>query len=255
MSDTKTIKEIQNILSDQIVTDQQLEIFSNDQRKGVQTAIKQYYRRLQREREMKAQLCQMCKYEQAYYDKGLQYIVGVDEVGRGPLAGPVVAAAVILDPDKLMSLMGVNDSKQLSRSKREMLYEKIKAATITSSFGIIDNQTIDRINIYQATIEAMKQAIKGLAKQPEHLLIDAVKIPNITYSMDSIVKGDQKSISIAAASILAKVKRDNIMASLHEAYPVYAFNKNQGYGTKEHLNAIQKYGITPYHRQSFAPVK
>ncbi|CQR47714.1 Ribonuclease HII [Paraliobacillus sp. PM-2] len=253
MASQKSVKEIKQSLVDNVLTQQQLQLLHTDKRKGVQIALNQYYKRLEQEKKLKDQFNQMMTYERKCHAEGKKIVVGIDEVGRGPLAGPVVAAAVVLD--ETCYLPGINDSKKMSRQKREFFYEKIQKAAVSYSFGIIDNKTIDKINIYQATIKAMKQAIGGLSQQPDHLLIDAMDLSDLPYSSDSIIKGDQKSVSIAAASILAKVKRDYIMAELHHQYPNYDFEKNQGYGTKAHLDAIKNYGITPYHRQSFAPIK
>ncbi|WP_079709431.1 ribonuclease HII [Paraliobacillus ryukyuensis] len=253
MTKQQSVKEITQLLLTDMLSEEQLQLLHMDERKGVQTALKKYLKRKEKAQQLETQFYRMLQYEQKAYQQGKNIVVGVDEVGRGPLAGPVVAAAVVLDKD--VYLPGINDSKQMSRAKRESFYEQLTTSAVTYSFGIVDNQMIDQINIYQATIRAMKQAVAGLTHQPDHLLVDAVDLSDLPYSSEAIIKGDQKSISIAAASILAKVKRDNMMAELHQMYPQYGFDQNQGYGTKTHLAAITKYGITPYHRQSFAPIK
>lgn len=253
MGNKQSIAAIKAMLNEGAATAEEITSFKMDPRKGVQTVVKQYDQKLAKEAALSKQFEEMMAYERKNYQLGKKRIAGIDEVGRGPLAGPVVAAAVILPED--FYLPGINDSKQMSKSMREMLYDKIIEHAICYSIGIIDNNEIDRINIYQATIRAMKQAISRLSPVPDHLLIDAMPLSNMPYTMDSIIKGDEKSISIAAASILAKVTRDKMMLDLHNEFPNYYFNKNQGYGTKDHIKAIEAYGITPFHRQSFAPIK
>ncbi len=179
----------------------------------------------------------------------VKYIAGVDEVGRGPLAGPVVTAAVILPED--FSILGVNDSKKLSEKRRDELFEQIKEAAVAYSIGIRDNHDIDRINILEATKEAMTEAVRGLDVRPDHLLIDALTLKDVDIPQTGIVKGDANSVSIAAASILAKVTRDRMMVDYHESYPDYAFDKNKGYGTKAHYEGLDKAGASPIHRMSF----
>lgn len=252
MGNKQSIAEIKLLLASDAITIEQIEAFETDQRKGVQLAIKQYYHKLAKQEALAEKFKQMMTYERKYYQQGMKLIAGIDEVGRGPLAGPVVAAAVVLPAD--IYLPGINDSKEMSKATREHFYHLIKQEAICYSIGIVDNNEIDRINIYQATITAMKQAIDKLNPAPDHLLIDAMPLKNIPFTTESIIKGDQKSISIAAASILAKVTRDQMMLELHQQYPGYYFDKNQGYGTKQHIEALEKYGITPIHRKSFAPI-
>lgn len=200
---------------------------------------------------MKCDKYDMKYYENNLYDKGIKLIAGIDEAGRGPLAGPVVAAAVILPEDYINDQ--INDSKKLSEKKRNELYKIIYDNALSIGIGIISNDRIDEINIYEATKEAMLSAIDDLKTKPQYILIDAMKLEtNIPFQ--SIIKGDMKSQSIAAASIIAKVTRDRIMYKLHEEYPMYGFNNNKGYGTKEHIAAIKKYGIINEHRKSFGPV-
>ena len=176
-------------------------------------------------------------------------IAGVDEAGRGPLAGPVVAAAVILDPGE--EILFINDSKKLSEKKRESLYEEIMTRAVSTGVGIVEAEDIDKINILQATYEAMRRAVASLSPQPGILLNDAVVIPGLSLKQISIIKGDAKSISIGAASIIAKVTRDRIMRQWAEKYPHYHFEKNKGYGTAEHIEAIKEFGPCPLHRRSF----
>lgn len=184
-----------------------------------------------------------------YTQKGYRSLAGVDEVGRGPLAGPVCAAAVILPPG--LQIEGVNDSKKLSEKKREMLYDKIAAGAVAWATVFVDAQTIDQINIRRATHLAMEKAVSQLAVKADFLLIDGND--NIPFStpFEYIIKGDAKSQSIAAASIMAKVTRDRYMREMAKEYPEYAFEKNKGYGTKVHMEAIRTYGLTPLHRVSF----
>ena len=190
------------------------------------------------------------KYEKELYKKGIKYIAGVDEVGRGPLIGAVVAAAVILPND--FYLEGLTDSKKLSEKKREAFYKVIMNKALAVGIGIVSEKRIDEINIYEATKEAMIMAINNLSIKPEHVLIDAVKL-DIDIPSTSIIKGDAKSQSIAAASIMAKVTRDRMMYELDKEHPEYDFAHNKGYGTKKHIEAIRKYGILKEHRKSFAP--
>ncbi len=193
------------------------------------------------------------KYERELYDKGCKYIGGVDEVGRGPLIGSVVAACVVLPSD--FELEGLTDSKKLSEKKRDEFYKIIwdKAIAISIGIGIVDEKVIDEVNIYEATKIAMKKAIFDTDIKPSHVLIDAMPL-DIDIPTTSIIKGDAKSISIAAASVIAKVTRDRMMYDLDKIYPMYGLASNKGYGTKKHIEAIKKYGITKYHRLSFKPV-
>ena len=191
----------------------------------------------------------MSAYEEQAFLNGCRLVAGMDEAGRGPLAGPVVAAAVILDPEQ--PVYGVNDSKKLSEKRRAVLKPLIEAQAISFGIGIVDERTIDRINILEATKEAMQKAVTALDPAPELLLIDALTIPQIRIPQQGIIKGDAKSVSIAAASILAKETRDAIMRAYDEIYPQYGFAKHKGYGTKEHIEAIRAYGPCPIHRRSF----
>lgn len=194
-------------------------------------------------------LDKMLEYERALYAKGYEFICGIDEAGRGPLCGPVVAAAVILKKDD--HIEGVNDSKKLSEKKRESLFETIKERAVAWSVGIVDEETIDNINILEATRLAMKKAVEGLSTKPDFALVDAEKKVPIDVPYSPIIKGDALSESIAAASIIAKVTRDHMIIELDKEYPEYGFAKNKGYGTKEHTEAIKKYGLCKAHRKSF----
>lgn len=189
-------------------------------------------------------------YERAHPDCAL--ICGVDEAGRGPFAGPVVAGAVILDlDDPAREILYLNDSKKLSEKKREMIYEEIMEKAVSVGVGIVEREVIDEINILQATFLAMQKAIAALDPQPDFILVDAVTIPKITIPQEGIVKGDAKSVSIAAGSIIAKVTRDRIMYEYDKRYPEYGFASHKGYGTKAHIEAIKKYGMLDIHRRSF----
>lgn len=196
--------------------------------------------------------CDSYRYERKLRLQGIRYIAGVDEVGRGPLVGPVVAACVILPDD--FSLDGLTDSKKLTEKKRDYFYEEIKRQALAVGVGIISEEVIDRVNIYEATKMAMKEAIAQLSIRPEHILIDAMPL-DIDIPTTSIIKGDLKSITISAASVIAKVTRDRMLYELDEVYPMYDFKSNKGYPTKKHLEAIEQYGILKEHRRSYGPVK
>lgn len=192
----------------------------------------------------------MKEFETELYNKGINFIAGIDEVGRGPLVGPVVTAAVILPKDFYDER--INDSKKLTEKKRELLYDVIMENAISVGIGISSEDVIDEINILNATKRAMLEAVNNLSVKPEHLFIDAVKL-NTDIPQTSIIKGDAKSESIAAASIIAKVTRDRMMIELDKIHPEYDFKHNKGYGTKKHIEAIRKYGIIKEHRKTFAP--
>lgn len=192
----------------------------------------------------------MKEFEMELYNKGINFIAGIDEVGRGPLVGPVVTAAVILPKDFYDER--INDSKKLTEKKRELLYDVIMENAISVGIGISSEDVIDEINILNATKRAMLEAVNNLSVKPEHLLIDAVKL-DTDIPQTSIIKGDAKSESIAAASIIAKVTRDRMMVELDKIHPEYDFKHNKGYGTKKHIEAIRKYGIIKEHRKTFAP--
>ena len=191
----------------------------------------------------------MLRYENEAYDKGYKFVCGVDEAGRGPLCGPVVAAAVILSKDA--HLEGVNDSKKLSEKKREKLYDEIMTNAVAVGIGMSDVDVIEEINILGATKEAMKEAINNLSIKPDYVLIDGNQDINIDIDRQTVISGDALSESIAAASIIAKVTRDRMLREYDKAYPEYGFAKHKGYGTKTHIEAIKEYGLTPIHRPSF----
>ena len=223
-----------------------------DGRAGVQAAISKRKRELQKQVDEDLRLEKMLAYEKELYAQGIDLIAGVDEVGRGPLAGPVVAAAVILP--KACKIPGLNDSKKIPKSKHKAIYEAVLQNAIAIGIGVKDNHVIDQVNIYEATKLAMMEAIGQLEPQPQHLLIDAMKL-DLPISQTSIIKGDANSLSIAAASIVAKVTRDQMMEEFDREYPGYDFAQNAGYGTANHLAGLDKLGVTPIHRRSFEPVK
>lgn len=232
--------------------DEFLKECEQDTRKGVQILLQRWKKKKAEEKALEEQFKEMSQFEKVLYKRGFKCIAGVDEVGRGPLAGPVVAAAVILPHNAY--LPGLNDSKKLSEQKREELFQQITDCAISIGIGIIPSQVIDDVNIYQATKQAMKKALLGLSVKPDHLLVDAMEIP-MDIPQTSIIKGDAKSVSIAASSIIAKVTRDRLMVRLGHDYPQYGFEKHMGYGTAYHLDALKKYGVTSEHRRSFAPIR
>ncbi len=249
----RTIQSIK-LLLEEIETEQDecFEELLQDERKGVQKLIASWRKQKQQEQQEQQLFSYMSEYEKALRSQGITLIAGVDEVGRGPLAGPVVAAAVIL-PENFY-LAGLNDSKKLSEAKREAFFSIIQEQALAIGIGVISAEEIDEINVYEATKKAMIEAIGSLSITPQHLLIDAMKLP-LPIAQTSIIKGDAKSISISAASVVAKVTRDRMMKELGLRYPQYGFEKHAGYGTKEHLAAIAHHGILPEHRKSFAPIK
>lgn len=224
-----------------------IQCYAADERSGVKKIIESFEKKLQKYEEEKVRMYHMFEYERKYGT--YTYICGIDEVGRGPLAGPVCAGAVILPKD--CKLLYLNDSKQLSANKREELYHQIKEEAIACQTAFVSPETIDAVNILNATYQAMQTAIKQLEIQPDILLNDAVTIPEIAIKQVPIIKGDAKSASIAAASIIAKVERDHLMEQYDELYPEYGFASNKGYGSQEHIKALQEYGPCPIHRRSF----
>ena len=223
------------------------EAYADDNRAGVVSLISKYKKQEEKLEEEKKRIENMSIYERKYAD--FQYICGIDEVGRGPLAGPVVAGAVILPKD--CDILYLNDSKKLSEKMREALYDEIMEKAVATGIGIVGPGRIDEINILQATYEAMRMAIDNLKVRPDLLLNDAVTIPDVDIKQVPIIKGDAKSISIAAASIIAKVTRDRLMVQYEEVLPGYGFASNKGYGSSAHIQAIRELGATPIHRQSF----
>lgn len=248
-----TIKEIKEQLI--MIEDKQdplLAELENDARKGVQTALRQWQKRQQAKRDLKDRFIRMSQYENEAKEAGYTAVAGIDEVGRGPLAGPVVSAAVILDPQK--PILGLNDSKKLSLKQRTDLFSEINEKALAVGIGVGTPTEIDQYNILQATKLSMNKAITDLSLAPDFLLIDAESIET-TIPQQAVIKGDLNSNSIAAASIIAKVTRDLMMEEYDVEYPGYGFSNNVGYGTKEHIQGLENLGATPIHRRSFAPVK
>jgi ribonuclease HII len=224
-----------------------IEKYSSDERSGVITICNQYRNKALALQKELNRLEKMKEYEKKYSQ--YEYICGIDEVGRGPFAGPVIAAAVILPKD--CDILYINDSKQLSEKKREELYDEILEKAIAYGIGSVPPNQIDEMNILQATYEAMRKAIGNLKVKPDLLLNDAVTIPHVDIKQVPIIKGDAKSISIAAASIVAKVTRDRMMGAYHQIFPQYDFASNKGYGSAKHIEAIKEHGLTPIHRRTF----
>ena len=246
---SKSIREIQQEFSQADDCERKVlyEQYADDPRAGVTALIAKYKKQEEKLAAEIARIEAMKSYENKYRDAA--FICGIDEVGRGPLAGPVVAGAVILPKDS--QILYLNDSKKLTEKRREELYEVIMREAVAVGIGIVSPARIDEINILQATYEAMREAVKGLSVKPEVLLNDAVTIPGLEGVQVPIIKGDAKSLSIAAASILAKVTRDHMMAEYEELFPGYGFAKHKGYGTAVHIAAIRELGPCPIHRRSF----
>lgn len=240
-------KELEN--ADKDTREKLIEIYKSDTRKGVIKLIEKYEKQeLALVRELE-RLKKMHEFEDKY--SAHNYIAGIDEAGRGPLAGPVVAASVILPKD--CEILYLNDSKQVSAKQRESLFDEIKEKAVAYGIGVVSSGRIDEINILQATYEAMRAAVTKMSEKqsPDLLLVDAVHIPDIDIKQVGIIKGDAKSVSIAAASILAKVTRDRFMIEMDKVYPEYGFASHKGYGSKMHIDAIKKYGPSPIHRETF----
>ncbi|MGE6631383.1 ribonuclease HII [Bacillus sp. NPDC077027] len=250
MYNVKQVKELieQNEHDEMFISD----LVKEDTRKSVQQLFEKWQKKRAKEQELKVKWDEMLAYEKKAKTNGFTIIAGIDEAGRGPLAGPVVAASVILKENR--TLLGLNDSKQLSEKKRIEFYHLIQDEALDIGIGIVDADTIDEINIYEASRLAMVRAVQHLTHTPDYLLVDAMTLP-IECQQEKIIKGDAKSVSIAAASCIAKVTRDRMMEDYARKYPEYQFEKHKGYGTKEHLAAIKKHGLTPIHRTSFAPIR
>ena len=232
---------------------EQLKMLQADERSGVQKLLLAYYKRLEKEAQEKERFTKMLAYESEYYAQGVQYVAGVDEAGRGPLAGPLVIAAVILPRNAFIA--GLNDSKQISAAKRDKLYDEIIAKAVAIEVNIVSVSNIDKYNIYAATQRGMAQVLEHLPVQPQVALIDAMPVTAKNMECVPIVHGDALSASIAAASIIAKVTRDRIMERLDTLFPAYGFAHNKGYGSGAHMQAIAEFGATKWHRRSYEPVK
>lgn len=249
----QTIKEIkERLLTIENSNDPFIQACLADERKGVQNALKQWQKRQEKKQDLFDQFERMSQFESDAWSKGYRLIAGIDEVGRGPLAGPVVSAAVILDEKN--PIIGLDDSKKLSLKKRNELYIEINEKAVAIGIGVVDAQGIDQHNILGATKLAMQEAVSDLKPAADFLLVDAVHLDTLLPQV-VMNQGDSKSNSIAAASIIAKVTRDLMMVEYDKEYPGYGFGNNAGYGTSEHLEALKQQGITPIHRHSFAPVR
>lgn len=246
----KTIAEIKKELDTALPHEREelMAVYAPDSRKGVQKLLESYRKKEEALSAERKRLEQMRRFEHKY---GAHYtcICGIDEAGRGPLAGPVVAGACVLPTD--CEILYLNDSKKLSAKKREALYNEITEKAVAWGVGIVSHERIDEINILQATYEAMGQAVAELGVTPDLLLVDAVTIPQMKMKQVGIIQGDAQSVSIAAASILAKVTRDRIMTEVAEQYPQYGFEQNKGYGSEKHIKALKEFGPCPIHRRSF----
>lgn len=248
-----TIKSIKEALTKELDWQDWMEELKADEREGVRNALKSWLRLQKKRQDLLDEHHAKEAFDMSYRTFPEALIAGTDEAGRGPLAGPVVTAAVIL-PAYCPELVGLNDSKQLSNENREYYLKKIYEYAISTAIHFQDEASIDQYNIYEATRLSMKASIENLDKTPDFVLADAMKL-DIEIPQDSIIKGDAKSLAIAAASILAKTARDHFMEEMDEKYPGYGFAKHAGYGTKQHLEALQTLGITPIHRKTFEPIK
>ncbi|QIL50600.1 ribonuclease HII [Weissella coleopterorum] len=246
-----TVKEIKQFLKQSNIDTQMLSNLERDDRKGVQMLVSKYKLNLAQNKKKQSAFNSRLQFEQIFWAQN-QLVAGIDEVGRGPLAGPVVAAAVVLDDH--FNLLDVHDSKQLSFKKRQTLVPQIKDQVLAYAFGVVSAEQIDELNIYQAAKLAMTQAYQNLDWDVQGLLIDAMEL-ELTIDQTSLIKGDDRSISIGAASILAKDYRDRLMMEYDLIYPGYDFKNNAGYGTAKHLAGLETHGVTPIHRKTFAPVK
>lgn len=249
----KTIKDITNALKEAARYEEWMETIAIDERIGVQKAWAQFQRKMAKQAELQQAHDDKMAFDVSYLSNANGLVAGIDEAGRGPLAGPVVTAAVIL-PNNCQELLGLNDSKQLSKETREQFATMIKEHALAYFVHFQSELEIDRVNIYEATKQSMTASIEGLAITPDFVLADAMTLP-ISIPQASIIKGDAKSLAIAAASILAKTARDEYMTKLDEQFPQYGFAQHAGYGTKQHLEALATYGVTPHHRKSFEPIK
>lgn len=249
----KTIKEITQALKNAQQYEAWMDVIKVDERSGVQKVWQQFCKRLEKQRQLQLAHQEKLQFDASFLPYENATLAGTDEAGRGPLAGPVVTAAVLL-PNYCEELLGINDSKQLSKAQREEYAKRIRAHAIAYTVHFQSAEEIDRLNIYEATRQSMKASIEALSIQPDFVLADAMTLP-IDIPQASIVKGDAKSLAIAAASILAKTARDQYMDDLHEQFPQYGFAQHAGYGTKQHLEALAQFGPTMHHRNTFEPIK
>ncbi|HZW67374.1 MAG TPA: ribonuclease HII [Pseudogracilibacillus sp.] len=249
----QSIAQLKELFQRETIRAEDLNILRTDERKGVQALLKTYDKRQEQLAKERLAFQKMQQFDQSYKQVATDLLAGIDEAGRGPLAGPVVSAAVIL-PEQF-ECIGLTDSKLLSIEQRNEFYHYITEHALSYYIAIVDHKEIDRLNILEATKKSMLEAIENLSLTPDITLIDAVTIQRSKTKTIAITKGDQKSLSIAAASVLAKVARDRIMDELDEQYPQYEFKRNKGYGSANHLAALEKYGPSPYHRLSFSPVQ
>lgn len=235
------------------VTKHWLTRLARDPRSGVASLLARFNKRREHQAQLLAHLDSLLELERGHWQRGAQHVAGVDEVGVGPLAGPVVAAAVILSRDSIP--LGIDDSKKLDEKTRLRLSGEIRASAVSISLGVGALEEIDRLNIYHAALLAMRRAVQGLAQRPCHVLVDARRIPDIEFQQSAYVKGDERSVSIAAASIIAKTTRDALMDELDGRYPGYGFARHKGYATEEHRDAIRRLGPCPAHRMSYPSVR
>lgn len=247
----QSIPQIKAAIQQQQLQTADWHILQTDSRKGVRYLVQQHQKQLRRQQQLQQDFKRRCQFEESFWQQQ-KLVAGIDEVGRGPLAGPVVTAAVILKPQQV--ILGINDSKVLSAAQRRRLYQKIVHQAIAVSVAVGSVQLIDQENIYHATELTMAQAVKHLWLSPQHLLVDAMTIP-LDIPQTKLIKGDARSVSIGAASIVAKVYRDALMSTYAQIYPQYRFDQNFGYGTSQHLTALKEFGPCPLHRKSFAPIK
>ncbi len=247
-----TIRELRQryLLETKACSDEILREMKNDSRRGVRQIYQQLLRKQERKLAEMSRLDQMMTFERTLWSAGIRHIAGVDEAGMGPLAGPVVAAAVIFPPETRIS--GIDDSKRLDTRTRSKLAREIRQRALSVSVGISEVEEIDRLNIYQAGLLAMRRAVEGLRVKPEYLLVDGRTLPGLPQPQQPLVKGDQRSFFIAAASIIAKTHRDQLMCDLNDEYPGYGFARNKGYGTAEHRRALKRLGPAAPHRRSFS---
>lgn len=246
-----SVQKIKKYLQEEAITEDALSLLLKDQRVSVQNLARKFQKDQIRFQKEQSRIQSLYHYEEIYYKQGYTLIAGLDEVGRGPLAGPVVTAGVILPP--YCFIEGLNDSKKLSPEKREKIFVQITEQALAYTWHISSAQEIDEVNIYQATLNSMSQCVQKL--EPQALLLDAVKLADCPQPQVSLIKGDSLSASIAAASIIAKVTRDHLMLEYDKIYPDYGFSRHKGYGTADHLAVLKKIGPCPLHRKSFEPIK